>query len=287
MKKSLILAAVLAVAVSSVSASPLIWRGASTLKPMQLMVLVPNGYMQTARGYDWDNSEWKDLADDKKTTVIKFLPMVGLGLFKGLELGVVAPLYSKSKGDHSSLGLGDAWLKARYGVLKGKLTPVKLTLSVAAILPTAPEDANPSLGDRTLDFGFGAIAQTQKLAGFIGHLRLGYWLNGKYTKTVEEVEKEYDVGNMFEYVVKVDYKFNKKTGVFLSVGGMMLAETKVDGVTNAKSAKDRHEAWFGAIWKPIPKLAIRPKVGVPLEFACKGGSLQPFDIGLDFWVTLP
>ncbi len=276
MKKGLILMAILAVAVSSVSASPLIWRGASVLKPMQLMVLVPNGYMQTAKGYDWDNSEWVELNDAAKTTSIKSVPMVGLGLFNGLELGVVAPLYSKTQGDNSSLGLGDALLKARYGLLKGELLPVKLTLSAAAVLPTAPEDANPALGDRTLDFGLGAIAQTQKLAGFIGHLRLGYWLNGKTPG--EEGQK---LGNMFEYVAKVDYKFNKKTGVFLSMGGIMQAEG------DANKEKARHEAWVGVVWKPIPKLAVRPKVGVPLEFACKGGSLQPFDIGLDFWVTLP
>jgi len=277
MKRGLILAAVLAVAASSLYATPLIWRGAGVLKPLSLQAYLGTGYLQTAR---WDSSgSWIELPEASKTTVIKLFPAVMFSPFKNLEVGAVAPVFSKSNEAASSFGIGDAWIKARYGLLQAKMSPVKLTFSAAAILPTAPEDAKPSLGDRTLDLGFGLVAQTMKFAGFVGHARAGYWLNGK--KTVGEVKKTQ--GNMLEYIAKVDYVFGSRASMFLTVAGTMQAA----GDGNAQTT--RHGLSVGAVLKPLPvvKLAVRPKLILPLEALSKGGSINPWEAGLDFWLTLP
>jgi hypothetical protein len=287
MRRGLILAVVLAAAAGSAVATPLIWRGAGVLKPMQLIGQLNLSYSQTAKGYDWADEEWRSLDDDKKVTTIKGDVMVGISPLKNLEVLLYAPVMSKSQGDDSSMGLGDAWFKARYGILQGKVLPVKLAGSGAVAFPTAGEDAKPSLGDRTLDVGLGLIAQTQKLAGFVIHARLGYWLNGTYEQTSGEVEQTFDVGDMFEYVAKADYFFAKNACAFASAIGSMQGRTKVEGDEVANSEKELHSACVGAVWQPLPFLSIRPKVTVPLEFVSRGGSIPAFTPGLDFWVTLP
>ncbi|MBN2537874.1 transporter [candidate division WOR-3 bacterium] len=279
MKRGLTAAVLLVAAASSAFATPLIWRGAGMLKPLGFQAYVGTGYLQTAKKWVDSTESWVELGDASKTTTIKVFPAVMFAPVKNLEVGLHAPLFLKTKDTLSSMGLGDAWFKARYGILQGKLTPVKLTFTAAAVFPTAAEDANPSLGDRTLNFGFGLIGQTQSLAGFVGHLRLGYWLNGK--KKAGEVEKAQ--GNMLEYVAKVDYNFTKKFQLWLSGVGTMQAEAEGNAETN------RHMLSLGAVWKPLPvvKLNVRPKVLVPLEALSKGGSINPWEAGLDFWVDLP
>jgi hypothetical protein len=287
MRRGLILAVVLAAAAGSAVATPLIWRGAGVLKPMQLIGQLNLSYSQTSRKYDWTGKEWVDQSDAEKTTTIKGDLMVGFSPLKNLEVQLYAPVMSKSQGDDSSMGLGDAWFKARYGILQGKILPVKLAASGAVAFPTAAEGAKPSLGDRTLDFGLGLIAQTQKLAGFVVHARLGYWLNGTYEKMTGEVEQTYDVGDMLEYVAKVDYYFAKNACVFVSALGSMQGRTEVEGDEVANSEKELHSACVGAVWQPIPILSVRPKVTLPLEFVSRGGPIPAFTPGLDFWVTLP
>jgi hypothetical protein len=46
---------------------------------------------------------------------------------------------------------------------------------------------------------------------------------------------------------------------------------------------------LGAVWKPLPiiKLNVRPKLLVPIEALSKGGSINPWEAGLDLWVDLP
>jgi len=291
MKRGLIVAVLLVAAASSALATPLIWRPAPTLKPMSFEAYLGTNYMQTARTYDWTAGEWKDLADDKKTTVIKLFPAVLFCPVNNLEVGVLAPVFSKTQGDNSSFGLTDLWVKARYRVLNSKLIPLQATLSAAAIIPAADQDAKPSLGDKSTDFGLGLILMSKKVANMTFHARAGYWLNGTYTKTDGEVESTVDVGDMFEWLLKVVYVFNSRSNVWLTVAGTSQSgtETTVGGETTTGKPTERLMPWVGAVFKPIPgvKLAIRPKVGLPLEFGSKGGSLQPWEAGLDFWVDLP
>ena len=279
MRRGLILTVILAAVASSALATPLIWRGAGVLKPMGLQAYLGTGYLTMEKKWVDSTESWVELSEKSQTTVIKVFPAVMFAPLKNLEVGVHAPLFAKSKDTLSSFGLGDAWFKARYGILQGKVVPVKLTFTAAAVFPTASEDANPSLGDRTLDFGFGLIGQTQSLAGFIGHLRLGYWLNGKVTSG----ETEKAQGNMIEYVAKVDHNLSKAFSLFLCGVGTMQSEGDGNVETN------RHSLCIGAVVKPLPvlKLSIRPKVLIPLEGLSKGGSINPWEAGLDFWLDLP
>jgi hypothetical protein len=41
------------------------------------------------------------------------------------------------------------------------------------------------------------------------------------------------------------------------------------------------------MFKPLPKLVVRPKVSMPLEFLCKGASVSGPAVGLDVWANLP
>jgi hypothetical protein len=291
MRRSLILAAALAVAASSLQATPLIWRSAPTLKPLSFEAYLGMNYMQTAKSYDWTAGEWKALEDSKKTSVIKLFPAVLFCPVNNLELGLLAPVFSKTKGENNSFGLTDVWIKARYRVLSGKVLPLQATLSAAAVLPAADETADPPLGDKSTDFALGLIVMSRKVANMTFHARGGYWLNGSYTTTTEEVETTTEVGNMFEWLVKGVYVFNSRSNVWLTVAGTHQAgaETTVGGVTTTGRPTERLTPWIGAVFKPLSvlKLAVRPKIGVPLEFGSRGGSLQPWEAAIDFWVTLP
>jgi hypothetical protein len=281
MKKILIMTVIIIIAaISNTMATPLIWRGASTIKPMQFIGQVNLFYSQTTKSYDWTNNEWTSLADDKKTTSINAQIMAGLSPFKNFEFLVLAPIASKTQDTLNSFGPGDFWIKARYGLVSSKLVPIKFTLSGALVLPFASKDANPSLDDRTTDIGIGGILQTKSFGPFVGHLRFGYWFNGKTNDTTK-------VGDMLEYVAKLDYQLNKIITPFLSIWGTMQGKTEYNGEAKENTQKDRHNVQIGLVAKPISMLSIRPKISVPLEFICKGGSNAPFQIGLDFWVIAP
>lgn len=282
MKRNLVLAAVLVAAASSLLATPLIGRGAGTLKPMQFIVELDLGYSQTAKTYNWTAGEWPDTsdADKNKVATISAMLLAGLAPLKNWEVLLMAPLASKSKDTLSSFGPGDVELHTRYGIIAGKLVPVKLTAVAALGLPTSDKEAKPKLGDGKLAGALGVIATTKPLGKAVAHLRAAYWLNGKTNDTTR-------VGNMLEYVAKVDYDLTKSFQLWLSMVGTMLAQTEVNGEAVDKTQQDRHIAQLGAVVKPIPMLSIRPKVGLPLEFLSKGGSLAPLNVGLDFWVIAP
>ncbi|MEO0098794.1 MAG: hypothetical protein ABIK99_06425 [candidate division WOR-3 bacterium] len=278
MKKVLTICLIFSAVVGT--ATPLIWRGASCLKPGQFIGHLFFTYSQTTKTYDWTNKEWKDLAADKRVTTFSTQVMVGFSPIKNLELKLMAPLTAKSMDTFHSFGLGDLWLKTRYGLISQKLSPVKFTLSGALVLPTSPKDAKPALDDRVTKIGLGGILQTKDLGPFIGHLRFGYWLNGKKNDTTK-------MGDMFEYFAKVDYKVMPMITAFLTLLGTMEGKTKINNVAIDKTEKDRHNLQFGLIFKPIPILWIRPKAAFPLLFLCKGGAIAPFTLGLDFWVIAP
>lgn len=281
MKRSVILLILSAAVVSSSFATPLIARGAGTLKPMQFIAELDLGYSQTAKSYDWTNKEWKEITDaKKKTTTISGMFLGGLGLLPNWELLVMVPLASRTQDTLKSLGVGDIELQSRYGIITAKLSPVKLTAAGAIGFPTADQNAKPKIGDGKFSGGLGLIAMTKKFGPVLGHLRAAYWLNGNINDTTK-------IGNMFEYLAKLDYDFSSAFQLWLSLAGTMQGQTAYRGVAKANTEQDRHIAQVGAVWKPFPMLSIRPKVGIPLEFVSRGGSLAPFSAGLDFWVIAP
>lgn len=280
MRRALIAAALFAVAASLAPATPLIGRGAGTLKPMQFIAELDLGYAQTTKTYDWTAKEWKDLDDKKKTTTISGMFLAGLAPLKNWEVLLMAPLASRSQDTLSSMGVGDVELHTRYALIAGKLVPVKLTAVGAFGLPTASKDAKPKIGDGKMAGGLGLIAMTKSFSKMAAHLRLAYWLNGSVNDTTK-------VGDMFEYVAKFDYDPSKSLQFWLSLAGTMQGKTKYNGTAKDNTQQDRHIAQLGAVYKPIPMLSIRPKAGLPLAFLSKGGALAPFSLGLDFWVIAP
>lgn len=283
MMRILTTAVVLLAAASMVPATPLIGRGAGTLKPMQFIVQLDNSYSQTAQSYDWTAKEWKDITDaKKKTTTIGSNLQLGLGMpwLGNWELVLMAPLAAKTQDTFSSLGPGDIELQTRYGIIAGKTAPVKLTAVGALGLPTADQGAKPKIGDGKMSGALGLIATTKAFGPVVGHLRAAYWLNGKTNDTTR-------VGNMLEYVAKLDFDLTKSFQLWASLVGTMQAKTEYRGAAKANTEQDRHQVQVGAVVKPIPILSIRPKVALPLGFLSKGGSMPTFTPGLDFWVIAP
>ncbi|MEO0074645.1 MAG: hypothetical protein ABIK31_00850 [candidate division WOR-3 bacterium] len=275
MKKSLVVMIFLAVVVNMLFATPLIWRGATTIKPKQFIVQSNFYYSQTTKSYDTTQNKWDTLTTKKQVSSLNADIMVGYAPIKNLELKVLVPVASKSKDTSSSFGIGDIWLKSRYALITKE--PLLFTLSGAVVLPTASKTANPPIDDRTVDIGLGIIAQTKTFGKLLGHLRFGYWLMGKTNDTTK-------VGDMFEYFVKLDYKISKTLTPFLTILGTQQAKTKINNQQSHGTDRNRTNLQVGTIYKASPILWIRPKISLPITSMCKGGSLAPYTIGLDFWM---
>lgn len=284
MKRLLVVVGLLAACAGVVSATPLIGRNGAVSKPFQAFAWANFGYNQTALSYNWDSTKYLKPDGFVSTKTTSCDVTVGLGLPFKLELDVVAPLAMKQAGDNKSTGIGDVMVYARYGLLQSSLLPVKAALILGANLPTADKNASPALGDRTTDIGIGAAVVTSKFLGFVGHVRAGYWLNGKY-ELPEDAEVK--VGNMFEYMVVADYSLTKALTPELAVAGYSRMQSELGGTPVENSEVSQHTLNALLMWKPISMLTIRPKVAFPLTFMSKGGSMANWYGGLDVWVTFP
>lgn len=280
MKKLVVMAVVLAAIASNATATYMLTRGASVVKPLQFVGYVAAGFSRTTQTYDTLQKKYVALPSDAQTSTVSADVIVGLSPLSKLEVLAVAPVVSKSKGASSQFGLGDASLMLRYGLLGGVL-PVKVTLAAAVMMPTSAKDLALSLGDRTLDIGLGASAQTVKIGPMVAHARLGYWISGKKPGT------DSLVGNQFEYVVFPDFLLGKKGSVFATLSGTLKADDAVSGLKTALSGAGQHSVGGGFTWNPAGPLWLKAKAAVPLAAMSKGGSIPNFSVGLDFWAVLP
>jgi len=279
-KKLTVMALVLAVMAGNAMATYMLARGASVIKPLQFVGYVASGFSRTTQKYDTLQEKYVALPDSERTSTVSADVIVGLCPLSKLEVLAVAPVVSKSKGSTSQFGLGDASLMLRYGLLGGVL-PVKVTLAGAIMMPTSAKDAVLKLGDRTLDVGLGASAQTAKIGPMVAHARLGYWINGKKPGT------DSLVGNLFEYVVFPDFLIGKKGSVFATLSGTLKADDAVSGAKTALSGAGQHAVGGGFTWNPVGPLWLKAKAAVPLAAMSKGGSVPNFSVGLDLWAVLP
>jgi len=280
MKRLTVMTVVLAVFAGNAMATYMLSRSASIVKPLQFVGYVAAGFSKTTQKYNDSTGKYEALPSDAQTSTLSADVMVGLSPLKSLEVLAVAPVVSKSRGDNSSFGLGDASLLLRYGLISGAVLPVKLTLAAAMMMPTSAEDAVLALGDRTLDVGLGAAAQMAKIGPMVAHARLAYWINGKTNDSTK-------VGNQFEYVVLPDFALGKKASVFVTLSGVMTADNVVSGVKLAASGAGQHSVGLGFTWNAVGPLWLKPKAAVPLVAISKGGSKPNFTIGLDLWAVVP
>lgn len=278
MKRSLLILAALA-ASASLLATPLIGRGPGILKPMQFLAELDLGYSQTTKSWSWMEEEWKEQPDPQRVTTLSGTLIAGFAPLKRWELLAMAPLASRSRDTLSSFGVGDVELQTRYALLTGPKAPFALTGVAGVAFPTADQDARPLIGDGKFAGAAGLIA-ARRFGPAVTHLRAAYWYNGKINDTTK-------VGNMLEYVAKFDYNFTRTFQLWTSVVGTMRGRTERNGTAVENTEQDRHVAQLGAVWKPVPMLSVRPKVGVPLAFLSRGGALTPYNVGLDFWVIAP
>jgi hypothetical protein len=279
-KKLLVVVIVLATVAGNSVATPLIGRSGALSKPFQAFAWANFGYNQTASSYSWDSTKYLTPAGFVSTKTTSCDVTVGLGLPFKLELDVVAPLAMKEMDTLKSSGIGDAMVYARWGLFQGPLLPFKAALVLGANIPTADREANPLIGDRTTDIGVGAAVVTSSFFGFVGHARAGYWVNGKPNDTTK-------VGNMFEYLVVLDYSITKKLAPELALSGYARSQTEYNGTPKPTSEVSQHALNFLLMWKPLPMLVIRPKAAIPLAAMSKGGSLPDWYAGLDVWVSVP
>ncbi len=278
MKKSALFAVLFALVTGNATATYLLTRSASVMKPLQVIGYAAAGFSRTTQEYDTLNKKYVTLPADEQTSTLSTDVMLGLSLLKNLEVIGVAPVVSKSKGDATAVGLGDAALMLRYGLVGGIL-PVKLTLAAAVNLPTSAKGAVLQLGDRTTDVAIGAALQTVSVARLALHARFAYWLNGKAGETKH--------GNMFEYVIFPDFTISPNASIFSTVAGVLAADNVVSGAKQAASGAGLHSAGLGLTWNPVGPLWFKPKVTVPLTFLSRGGRLPSFALGFDVWAVVP
>jgi hypothetical protein len=265
---------------TAAQATYLIGRSGTVMKPLQVFGWVNGGYSQTGKAYDWDSTRYLPLATGAKTATTGAEITAAIGLPGRLEFGATAPVLLKRLDTLDASGLGDVMLHLRYGILQSKLLPVKIAATVGANLPTSPKDAVIALNDRTFDVGIGLAAVTSSFAKLAFHGRAGYWLNGKSDSITR-------VGNQLEYLAVADYAVCKCLIPELSLSGMVSAGKQVRDSAVGRTESSIHSAGLLLMFKPIPQLALRPKVSMPLEFVSKGSKIAPFMAGLDVWATLP
>jgi hypothetical protein len=278
MKRLLYVAAAILLIANTIHAGPLLWRGPKTAPQGKPIFMVGLGYSKTDKSYNWADEEWTEIAGDNQTTVINSHFMLGYAPVNKWEVMTHIPVMYKSRDTLSSLGFQDIWLKTRYNFLGGKTSPY-LTGVAAVRVPTASEDADILLDDRTIDFALGALFM-QTFNPVIIHLKAGYWLNGSKETAAGDV----NVGDDIEIILKPEYVFTPKVKAFLNFTWVETLKSKDEGgndITN--SEKRRLTVSPGIVAKPIPGLSVRPKLLIPIEAVNKGGSNFTWKIGLDLW----
>jgi hypothetical protein len=280
MKKLTVMVLALAVMAGSVFATPLVGRSGAILKPFQLLGWLNAGWVRSEKGYNWDSLAYISLPAASKIAAGSAELTASIGLPGKLEFTAVAPLLMKQRDTLRSSGLGDVMVYARYGVLQSPLLPVKLAATLGVKLPTSSKDANPALGRASTDIGLGLSALTMSLGKVAVHARGGYWLNGKINDTTK-------LGNQIEYLLVGDYAVSKCFTPELALSGLMTGQGFVNGIAVPKSQSSIHNVGLLLMFKPLPKLVVRPKVSIPLEFLCKGASVSGPAVGLDVWANLP
>jgi len=279
MRRCVMMAVVLAMLTGNAMATYMLARSASVVKPLQFVGFAAIGYSRATQKYDTLQEKYVALPSAEQTSTVSADVMLGFSPLRNLEVVAIAPVVSKSKGDLSAFGLGDASLQLRYGLLGGIL-PVKLTLAAAVMMPTSAKDMVISLADRTTDIGIGAAAQTMKVGPMVAHARLAYWINGKTNDTTK-------VGNLFEYLVFPDFTLGKKASVFVTLAGTLKADDVFEGGRQASAGAGQHSVGAGFTWNPVGPLWLKPKAAVPLAALSRGGSIPNFTVGLDVWAVVP
>jgi len=224
------------------------------------------------------NDEWNDLPEGNSQTCWGFETMFGYAITDRLEGHLHLPIAFKSKetptSDNSSSGIGDIYLKGRYGVLPWAKDKHGLTLTGALRLGTGDDEASPALGDGTTDFALGAIFSSAWLSQFRGHLKANYWVNG-------ETDDDVSIGNQLKVLGKIDYNLSPGVMPFLTYIYKSQAESEFSDGSTCNPETIRHYVVFGGVWKPKKGLSVRPKVVLPLG----GENGRNFSIKpvLDLW----
>ncbi len=282
MKKLLYAAVAIIMIVNVVYSTPLLWRGPKTAPKGKPIFMVGLGYSKTDQRYNWNDEEWQSLPSESQTTSIPAHFMLGYTPVKNWEIMAHLPIMYKSTDTLSSFGLQDIWLKTRYNFVGGK-TQHFLTGVVGVRLPTASEDADILLDDRTVDFAVGALYMFTPKPVLV-HVKAGYWLNGTKETTVADTTVKTDVGDMFEFIFKPEYVFNPKFKAFLNFTWLETFRNKdADGNEIVNSEKRRFNIIPGFVAQPTPGLKVRPKLTIPVTAVCNGGSIYTWAIGLDIW----
>jgi hypothetical protein len=278
MKKMLYVAVAILVIVNVAHSTPLLWRGPKTAPKGKPVFMLGLAYSKTDQSYSWTDEEWQSIPSESQTTSIPAHLMLGYAPIKNWEIMAHAPVMYKSRDTLSSFGLQDIWLKTRYNFVGGK-TQHFLTGVAAVRLPTASEDADILLDDRTVDFALGALYMFTPKPVLV-HIKAGYWLNG----TKETAAGDVNVGDMVEVIFKPEYVFNPKVKAFLNFTWLETFKSKdADGNDIDNSEKRRLNIVPGLVAQPVPGMKVRPKVIIPITAVCKGGSVFTWKIGLDIW----
>lgn len=277
MKRMILISLMLAFVANITQAGPLLWRDPKTINKGSFIVMAGFGYNKQAKVWNDTNETWDALTAKQRVQTISSMFMLGYGLFKNFEILSYIPVLKRDRDTLHSFGQGDVWFKAKYCVLNKKGLPT-VALLAATRLPVSDKNARPLLDDHSLDFAFGAKAATPKYSNFVGHLKVGYWLNGNDTTGTV------NLGDEIEAIIKIDYWFMKTAFFFLNAEYVQTFKNKDSTGTDIPNTdKNSLVLTPGLTIKPVTGLTLRPKIGVPIYALSKGGRLYPFSVGLDVW----
>ncbi|MGB9742949.1 MAG: hypothetical protein ACPL0F_07350, partial [bacterium] len=262
---------------AELNGTPLIIRTGVVNKQFQVLGWVTASYSRSNKSYNWNTEKFEP--DTTSLDVFNADLMAALGLPQKLELSAALPVASKKSGATSSAGPGDLMVMLRYGLIQNSILPLRAALALGAYLPTGDKYAKPALGDGSTDFGIGLLLNTANIPFITGHLRGAYWFNGK--------SGEVKYGNLLEYLAVLDLGVIPGLTPELAFSGYLQNRKQVSGTEVPNSELSRGFLSILLMWKPLPRLVIRPKLAVPVKPMCKGGGLADFYPGLDIWVTLP
>lgn len=282
MTRIIFVLSIVAIAVGSAAATPLIGRAAPVSKPFQAFVWVNAGYNRLAKSYNWTSGEYEPLGSTRPVTTWGAELWGAVGLPGRNELNVIVPAWVKTNDSVRSRGIGDVTVLLRHGLPIPSLVPLRATLALAANLPASDLSSPLALDDHTFDLGAGLTLLATPPGPFAVHGRAGYWLSGEKNDTTRP-------GNLLEYVAVFDLALGRRRAVVpeLALSGSRRSAQKVNGTPVANTDVQQHYASVLLLTRPLRFLVIRPKAGLPLTMLSKGGSLPAFTLGLDIWASLP
>lgn len=255
MKKLLIILLVLVNFGSTIIAQTFML-SSNPLKKSEMQLYDASQYYEITKQYDWKTEEWKSLAEDKRQSFIKTLPMVGFGVTDKLALYAQMPASYYTENGENYLYFEDMLLMTRYAIIPSSKSKSGITLIGAVRLPTGKTGSNKQYSDGSYDYILGGIYSSKFYGKWRTHFKTDYTFNTEGTN----LEK---AGNEFNLLWKQDYSLGfGKIAIINQYYNQAKKQDKDEViVNNTQKSRITHTLEFEYKFKN--GLFARPKILIP------------------------